>query len=43
MRLAVVFALISLSVAGLIRPKTTTPIVLSYNNKDYSSDYTFKF
>jgi hypothetical protein len=29
--------------AGLIKPKTSKPISLSFNNKAYISDYTFKF
>lgn len=43
MRAVILIALISVSFAGFITPKTATPISLTYNNKSYSSDYTFKF
>jgi hypothetical protein len=39
--LVILISMISVSFAGLIRPKTTTPIMLTYNNQDYTSDYTF--
>ena len=43
MRAVILIALISVSFAGFITPKTAIPISLSYNNKSYVSDYTFKF
>jgi hypothetical protein len=43
MRSVIAFALLAVSLAGWITPKTTTPILPSYNNKDYVGDYTFTF